>query len=114
MPIMPIVNLPAEHPFFTAGGSSREQKMEEFFEKGLPPKMAALVNILGCNSIDIVNFGPKIFCKTGPSFVPHSVLATPSLDMSQNPKHDLGQVLCLILGQQKCLLNCIPGAQSRR
>ena len=44
---MPIVNLPAEHPYFTAGGSSREQKMEEFFEKGLPPKMAALVNLLG-------------------------------------------------------------------
>ena len=44
---MPIVNLPAEHPYFTTGGSSREQKMEEFFEKGLPPKMAALVNLLG-------------------------------------------------------------------
>ena len=36
-------------------------------------------------------------------------MGNPSLDMSQNPKHDLGQVLCLILRQQKCLLNCIPG-----
>ena len=29
--------------------------------------------------------------------------------MSQNPKHDLGQVLGLILGRQKCLSNCTPG-----
>ena len=42
---MHIVNLPAEHPYFTS--SSREQETEEFFEKGLPPKMAALVNLLG-------------------------------------------------------------------
>ena len=28
--------------------------------------------------------------------------------MSQNSKHDLGQVQGLILGQQKCLLNCTP------
>ena len=34
---------------------------------------------------------------------------TPGLDMSQNPKHELGQVLGMILGQQKCLLNCTPG-----
>ena len=39
-PIMPIVNLPPNHPFFSV--SSREQKMDEFFDKGLPPKMAAL------------------------------------------------------------------------
>ena len=30
------------------------------------------------------------------------------LDGSQNPKHDLGQVLGLLLGRQKCLLNCTP------
>ena len=29
--------------------------------------------------------------------------------MSQNSNHDLGRVLGLILGQQKCLLNCNPG-----
>ena len=29
--------------------------------------------------------------------------------MSQNPKYDLGQVLGLILGREKCLLNCTPG-----
>ena len=28
--------------------------------------------------------------------------------MSPNSKHDLGQVLGLILGRLKCLLNCIP------
>ena len=29
--------------------------------------------------------------------------------MSKNSKHDLGQVLGLILGRQKGLLNCTPG-----
>ena len=29
--------------------------------------------------------------------------------MSQNCKHDLGQVLGLILGRGKCPLNCTPG-----
>lgn len=33
------------------------------------------------------------------------VIDCTSLDMSQNSKHDLGQVL----GRQKCLLNCTPG-----
>ena len=28
--------------------------------------------------------------------------------MSQNSKHDLGQVLGQILGREKCLLNCPP------
>ena len=28
--------------------------------------------------------------------------------MSQNSKNDLGKVLGLILGQEKCLLNCTP------
>ena len=31
--------------------------------------------------------------------------------MSQNSKNDLGKVLRLILGQEKCLLNCTPGDQ---
>ena len=29
--------------------------------------------------------------------------------MSQNSKNDLGKVLALILGREKCLLNCTPG-----
>ena len=33
---------------------------------------------------------------------------TTSLDMSQNSKKDLGKVLGLILGREKCLLNCTP------
>ena len=30
--------------------------------------------------------------------------------MSQNTKNDLGKGLGLILGQEKCLLNCTPGS----
>ena len=38
-----------------------------------------------------------------PSFKPSG-----SLDMSQNSKNDLGKVLGLILGREKCQLNCTP------
>ena len=34
--------------------------------------------------------------------------------MSQNPEPDLGQVLGLILGQEKCLLNCTPDLRRLR
>ena len=34
--------------------------------------------------------------------------------MSQNPEPDLGQVLGLILGQGKCLLNCTPDLRRLR
>ena len=54
---MPIVNLPTEHPYFTS--SSMEQKTEEFFEKDLPPKMAALVNLLG---------DKNFFCGDAPTY----------------------------------------------
>ena len=41
----------------------------------------------GCNSIDILNFGPKTGGKSGPRSGQNSV-HTPSLNMSQNSKHD--------------------------
>ena len=37
--------------------------------------------------------------------------STTSLNMSQNSKNDLGKVLGLILGQEKCLLNWPPGVR---
>ena len=55
---MPIVNLPPDTPFFA--GESRDQKIEAFFGKTLPPKMAALVGLLGDKSFfcgDAPNYG---------------------------------------------------------
>ena len=36
-----------------------------------------------------------------------------SLEITKNSKHDLGLILGQILGQKKCLLNCLPEAQLR-
>ena len=69
------------------------------------PLIPRLTVVLGVNSLDIRNFGHE----TGPSSGPNSILAYYySLDMSQNSNNDLGKVLGLILGQEKCLLNCNP------
>ena len=50
--------------------------------------------------------------KLGHILVQIQYLGTTSLDMSQNSKHDLGQVLGLILGSKKCLMHCTSGGQA--
>ena len=60
---------------------------------------------LGCNSIDILNFGSTTGCKTGQSSGSTSVLGYYKFkDVSKLPVSGPDS------GTKKCLLNCTPGA----
>ena len=75
-----------------------------------PPEIAGL-NIYLLNGGNSNNFGRETGLKTGLcSSYPHSVLGHSKF------RHDsklLGQVLGLIVGRQKCLLNCTPDLPCR-
>ena len=93
-----------------------QRGLRHVFRKHVKPKkqhelvrMAALSDLLSSAQLGWALFNRRLFefwpqNSRSPKLGQIQHYGTPSSDMSQNSKHDLGQVL----GQQKCLLNCTP------